>query len=81
MFIHKDSVDSVGVQKLMKIGFMLTLAGLDSSVYERTLHIGAPLLEVLVRDRVFQATLKLLLLALAVWVGTSIVVETMYKDA
>ena len=81
MFVHKDSVDSVGVQKLMKIGFTLTLAGLVSSVYERTLHIGAPLLEVLVRDRVFQATLKLLLLALAVWVGTLIVVETMYKDA
>ena len=72
MFVHKDTVDSAGVQNMMMIGFTLTLAGLASSVYASTLR--GPLLEALVRDRGFQATLKLLVLALAVWGGVSIVV-------
>ena len=74
MFIHKDSVDSQGGQRLMKIGSILMLASLTSSVYVRTLHMGARILDVLVRDRGFQAILKLFVLALAVWMSISIVV-------
>ena len=74
MFIHKDSVDSQGGQRLMKIGSILMLASLTSSVYARTLHMGAGILDVLVRDRGFQAILKLFVFALAVWMSISIVV-------
>ena len=74
MFIHKDSVDSQGGQRLMKIGSILMLASLALSVYTRTLCMGAGILDVLVRDRGFQAILKLFVLALAVWVSISIVV-------
>ena len=53
MFIHKDAVDSQSVVWLMKIGSMLTLAGLSSTVYMQMLCIGEGTLEGLVEDRVF----------------------------
>ena len=74
MFIHKDAVDSQSVLLLMKIGSILTLAGLGSSIYTGTLHMGAGFLEGLVKDRDLQVTLKLFVLALALWASISTIV-------
>ena len=74
MFIHKDAVDSQSVLSLMKIGSILTLAGLGSSIYAGTLCMGAGILEGLVKDRDLQARLKLFVLALALWASISTIV-------
>ena len=66
MFVHKDAVDGQAVSSLMKTGSRLTLAGLGSSLFAKMLQVGAGIVERLLEESGWEATVRLTLLAFAV---------------
>ena len=60
MFVNTGLAENKGLIWLMKGGVILTLAGLGSIVYDKTLRIASGILGELVRASEFTATLSYL---------------------